>query len=310
MSETPNLGKLSAGQLRDVWPHEAHHFTPWLAQNLELLAEVVGIQLELEQIEVFVEGFSADIVARNPLDNSRVLIENQLEKTDHSHLGQILTYLAGLEAKTVIWIAAEFHPAHLSAIQWLNTHTSDSFNFFAIQLRVVRIANSPFAPVFDVKSGPNTWERQLIKNSEKQPSALSQFRSDFWNYYLSSYPDEQAHFKPGADSNRFQQIPGWELLISCYVAKGSVGVYVRTRLRDTTADVNGILGFHAEKLTDLLKGVRRTINKQGKYSFLQWYEADTSNRELWPELVKWLYTTKKHYLEVFQTVKDDFDDTP
>ena len=102
-------------------------------------------------------------LANNPVDGSRVLIENQLESTDHTHLGQILTYLAGLEAQTVIWAAREFREPHLSAIRWLNTHTTDEFAFFAVKVRVVRIGDAPslVAPLFEVLERPNDWDRRV-----------------------------------------------------------------------------------------------------------------------------------------------------
>ena len=103
--------------LREAWKHEAHEFTPWLAQNIDHLSEAIGVPLELTGTEVAVETFSADILARNPMNDSIVLIENQLEMTDHTHLGQIITYVAGLEAQTVIWIAPSFREPHLSAIR-------------------------------------------------------------------------------------------------------------------------------------------------------------------------------------------------
>ena len=102
------FAKLTEVNLREAWPNEARDFTPWLADNLDRLSQAIGIPMELAGAEVSVEQFSADILARNPADNSLVLIENQLENTDHTHLGQILTYLAGLEAQTVIWIARSF----------------------------------------------------------------------------------------------------------------------------------------------------------------------------------------------------------
>ena len=104
--------------LRTVWRDEAQDFTPWLAENLGRLSRAIGIPLEHEGSEVQVGQFSADIVARNPVDRSRVLIENQLEGSDHKHLGQILTYLAGVQAQTVVWVARDFEEAHRSAIRW------------------------------------------------------------------------------------------------------------------------------------------------------------------------------------------------
>ena len=126
------FGQLKDMDLREVWPYEANNFTPWLAENLSpSCPEAIGIPLELEGTEIAVEGYSVDILATYPADGSRVIIENQLESTDHTHLGQIMTYLAGLEAKTVVWIARDFRGPHLSAIRWLNTHTTDEFAFFA-----------------------------------------------------------------------------------------------------------------------------------------------------------------------------------
>ena len=126
------FGELKNVNLREVWGHEANDFTPWLAANIERLSKAIGVPMELEETEVDVERFSADVVARNPSDDSRVLIENQLEVSDHTHLGQILTYLAGLEARTVVWIARKFHESHRSAIRWLNDHTVETFAFFAV----------------------------------------------------------------------------------------------------------------------------------------------------------------------------------
>ncbi|MBY0421105.1 MAG: hypothetical protein K2Q06_02295, partial [Parvularculaceae bacterium] len=129
--------------IRKAFTHEATVFTPWLADNLDRLAEALGFNLELVTREAAVEGFSADILARCPEDDAMVLIENQLGGSDHGHLGQIMTYLAGLEARSVVWIATDFRDEHLSAIRWLNTHTAEQFTFYAVRLRVVRIGESP-----------------------------------------------------------------------------------------------------------------------------------------------------------------------
>ena len=164
--------------LREAWKHEALEFTPWLAQNIDHLSEAIGVPLELTGTEVAVETFSADILARNPMDDSIVLIENQLETTDHTHLGQIMTYLAGLEAQTVIWIAPAFREPHLSAIRWLNEHTADGFSFFAVKARVVRIGDSPYAPIFEVVEKPDHWQRKL--KSETHGNDLRDQRATYF----------------------------------------------------------------------------------------------------------------------------------
>lgn len=179
------FGRLSDLPLREAWKHEAHDFTPWLAENIDHLSEAIGIPLELTGTEVAVESFSADILARNPMDDSVVLIENQLETTDHTHLGQIMTYLAGLEAQTVVWIAPAFREPHLSAIRWLNEHTADGFSFFAVKARVVRIGDSPFAPIFEVVEKPDRWQRRLKLEAETERSDLREQRRLYFTELLS-----------------------------------------------------------------------------------------------------------------------------
>ena len=137
-------------QLRDIWPHEARDFTPWLAENLVFLAEALGMDLELEATEKRVGDFRADIVCRNKTDNSCVVIENQLEKSNHQHLGKILTYAAGLEAATIIWITEKFRPEHRGVLNWLNKNTSAALQFFGVEIAIIQIADSPYAPVFTV----------------------------------------------------------------------------------------------------------------------------------------------------------------
>lgn len=213
---------------REAWPHEALSFTPWLAENIDQLSEAVGIPLEITGTEIAVDTFAADILARNPSDGTVVLIENQLEQTDHTHLGQIMTYLSGLEAHTVIWIAPKFREPHLSAIRWLNQHTADDFAFFAVRLRVVRIGDSPFAPIFEVLEKPSHWERKL-KEAAK-PAVLndpeSQLRAGFWNLYAERYP-EIAAVKPRSGWNYWMPVAGGRLLFSAYIARKNCGVYIR-----------------------------------------------------------------------------------
>ena len=208
--------------LRAAWPDEARDFTPWLSENLERLSRTLGIPMELEDIEVPVEQFSADVLARNPTDNSLILIENQLEQTDHSHLGQIMTYLAGLQAQTIIWIAREFREPHLSAVRWLNDHTSDPFSFFAIQVKVVRIGNdesSPVSPVFEVLEKPNEWDRRITDTKNEALNELQKYRHDFWQSYAQEYP-EDIQIRPNhIGANVFHNMSG--LVVSQYLAKGN-----------------------------------------------------------------------------------------
>lgn len=302
----PQLGILQEMELRQAWAHEAHQFTPWLAQHLDQLAAQIGIPLELEGSEVSVETFSADILARNPQDNSLVLIENQLERSDHTHLGQIMTYLAGLEASVVIWVAADFREAHLSAIHWLNEHTGDAFSFFAVKVRVVRIDDSPLAPVFEVVARPNAWERRLqaVAKGSQSNAPLMQFRRDFWDFYAAKYPKIGQDVVSGANSNRWREVKSLGVAISSYLAKNGVGIFIRSNTGEAnslSAVYDTLLPF-AEVLSQQI-GVEMGEADE-KYLFSSVYEADTSDRSRWDELIDWLYEKTEAYEHALRTVGD------
>jgi len=157
------LGRLERVDLRDIWLSEATEFTPWLAQpeNLVILGEAVGFELELEAQERNVGPFRADILCKDVETGHWVLIENQLERTDHSHLGQLLTYASGLQAVTIIWIAAKFTEQHRATLDWLNEITDDRFGFFGLEVELWRIGDSLAAPKFNIISKPNNWARDV-----------------------------------------------------------------------------------------------------------------------------------------------------
>lgn len=154
--------RLDSVRLRDVWPHEAHDFTRWLADNLDRLSEVLGVELEWGATEHPVGRYSLDILARvaRPDGSAElVVIENQLEQSDHDHLGKCLTYASGVGASTVVWITPLLNAEHRAAVEWLNQNTHDGIRFFVIQPRAVRIGLSPPALVLDVVVRPNDWQK-------------------------------------------------------------------------------------------------------------------------------------------------------
>ncbi len=158
-----NLSRLEKVDLRDVWKTEAGDFTPWLAreENIALLGNAIGIDLEVEAQEKNVGPFRADILCKDTISENWVLVENQLERTDHVHLGQLLTYAAGLNAVTIVWIADRFTDEHRAALDWLNEITDSSFNFFGLEVELWRIGDSPIAPKFNIASKPNDWTKTV-----------------------------------------------------------------------------------------------------------------------------------------------------
>ena len=297
-TQESELGTLKwVDKLRDVWKDEAQDFTPWLARNLDRLSAVFGIELELEGKEVVVGPYRADIVARDPRDNSRVLIENQLEDADLKHLGQVLAYLAGLEAKVVVWIAKVFGEAHLSAIRWLNTHTDDELAFFAVRVRLAQIGNSPPAPVFEVQESPNNWDRWVHNTAPPgQLTKRGQFRRKFW-FYVADKQYDDVKPKPGfAGSNYYTYVEDADLRICLYVSKDGVGAYLIGNKNEPEESALPRIQPYLKPLHRALKGDVKLDDKWGN-SFL---EIDTHNRANWGEMADWLHTRFRIYESVLR----------
>jgi hypothetical protein len=182
----PSLGLLQQVDLRQVWLSESSDFTPWLAQaeNLAILGETIGVDLELEAQEKFVGPFRADILCKDADNDSWVLIENQLARTDHNHLGQLLTYAAGLQTVTIVWVAAKFTEEHRAALDWLNEITNSRFRFFGLEVELWRIGDSVPAPRFNVISKPNDWSRSVERAaSQIDAEALSDTKLQQQRYW-------------------------------------------------------------------------------------------------------------------------------
>jgi hypothetical protein len=182
-----SLGRLEQVQLRYAWQTEAGDFTPWLANeaNISILADTLGLQLEVVRQEAWVGPFRADIVCRDTLTDELVLIENQLERTDHTHLGQLMTYAAGLEAVTVVWIASQFTDEHREALDWLNRKTSSDVNLFGLEIELWQIGDSAPAPKFNVVAKPNEWGRTVRANVSGQSiaTATDQLKLAYWTAF-------------------------------------------------------------------------------------------------------------------------------
>lgn len=176
-----NLSKLEEiKDLRTVWPHEALDFTPWLSQddNITLLADSIGIDITVDETESSVGDFNVDIFASETGTDRKIIIENQLEDTNHDHLGKLITYASGKSADIVIWVVKHAREEHKAAIEWLNNHTDDSVGFFLCEIKLYRIGNSEPAVKFEVIEKPNDWTKE-IKKSESI-NETQQLRYDYW----------------------------------------------------------------------------------------------------------------------------------
>lgn len=180
------IGKLVEVDVRELWKHEQYNFSDWLSkeENLEYLNEILGLTLVDVDKEVFVGPYRCDLVAKDETSGIYVVIENQLEGTNHDHLGKILTYASGLDAKTMVWIVKEAKEEHRAAVEWINNNTNSDINFFLIEIHAYRIGDSVPAPKFEVIEKPN----DFVKHS-KGPSAnkeLNKSQSErvlFWEQF-------------------------------------------------------------------------------------------------------------------------------
>ena len=190
-----NLKQLTFVDLSEVWRNEPQYFTPWLAkeENLTRLGKTLGIDLELEAQEINIGGFRADLLCKNAIDDSWVLIENQLAPTDHTHVGQLLTYAAGLDASTVIWIARTFRREHRAMLDWQNRITDERYRFFGVEVKVWQIGDSDRAVQFDVVSSPNDWSRGVSRDTRRaanqELSETEQRQISYWTG-LSEYMND------------------------------------------------------------------------------------------------------------------------
>lgn len=307
------LGRLSRVDLREIWVSESSDFTPWLARedNLEILGETLGIDLELEAQEKSVGPFRADILCKDIGTGSWVLVENQLERTDHSHLGQLLTYASGLEAATIVWIAARFTEEHRSTLDWLNKITDESFRFFGLEVELWRIGESPAAPKFNIVSKPNDWSRSVAQAARAiDESELSDIRlkqRSYWDAFHQAL-DEAAGPVSGA---RKPQPQSW-MNYSIGRTGFNLGAVMIRPKRQIRAELY-ITGDQAKSLFHLLLEQKQAIEQELGYE-LDWEElptrrdcrisvymtnVDPEDERDWPRQHEWLAAKVNDFHRVF-----------
>jgi len=295
------LGTLQRIDPRDIWASEAQDFTPWLAQeqNLNVLSSVLGFELELEAQEQNVGPFRADILCKNMDDGSWVLIENQLERTDHIHLGQLITYAAGLQAVTIVWISTRFTDEHRATLDWLNEITNDTFQFFGLEVELWRIGDSPAAPKFNVVSKPNDWARSVSKAAKKLESeALTETKAlqlEYWTSFREYLLSENSTIKPqkalpqhwsnfkigrvgfvlGALLNSRENRIAVELSMNDDNAKAYFGLFSEQR-----DQIEQELGFSLDW--------KKLPERKSSRLVVYWNDKDPSDRNAWPEYHLWM----------------------
>jgi hypothetical protein len=195
------ISRLEKLALRDLWKHEGHGFTPWLAENLDFVSEAIGVELTLVKREAGAGPFSVDILAEDP-QGHQVVIENQLEQTDHDHLGKLITYMSNLDAKTAIWITSNPRPEHEKAVHWLNETLPADASFYLIQIEAYRIGNSDPAPQLTIIAGPSSISKQ-VGSQIKEIAERHTLYKEFWKQLLELAKTKTRLFErisPGNDN--------------------------------------------------------------------------------------------------------------
>jgi hypothetical protein len=234
MTTKESLGKLERVALRDCWDREDSDFTPWLAgeTNIRILGESIGMELEVQEEEAAVGLFRADILCRDTSTDELVIVENQLERTDHSHLGQVITYAAGFEAVTVVWIAAKFTEEHRAALDWLNRITEEHIRFFGIEIELWRIGDSNPAPMFHIAAKPNDWAKNVkVATRRGGTTEGGQSQVTFWTAFGNYLQSQNASFKPPSPYPRNWNNWGIGRTGSALVAKVLQGKSVSVRVQ-------------------------------------------------------------------------------
>ena len=192
-----NLGKLEKiTNLREVWKNEATDFTKWLAKenNIKLLSEELGFNITVDETEASTGRYNADIKAHEEETDKTIIIENQLEMTNHDHLGKVIVYSAGFDADIQIWIVKDVRDEHKQAVDWLNEHSDEHINIFLVQIELWKIGDSQIAPKFQIVSKPNNWAKAIRKNVSKNMSNASTIQLNFWEDFKNYCEEKKVSF--------------------------------------------------------------------------------------------------------------------
>lgn len=282
--------------LRSVWPHEALDFTPWLADNIDLLADALDLEITVDETESSVGDFNVDIYASETGRERKIIIENQLEDTNHDHLGKLITYASGKSADIIIWVVKHAREEHKAAIEWLNARTDDKIAFFLCEIKIYKIGDSGPAVKFEVIERPNDWTKEIKKADNMRPS--QQKRLEYWTAYNdyafanTEYAKQFRRRKPSDDH--------W-MDISIGSASAHLSITMIQKRNETGVE------FYINDDKELYKDLyskKDTIEKEAGLSF-DWQElpqrkasrvlitnsADFDDTSSWPQQFDWIIST-------------------
>jgi len=307
MSPTLSFGALQSVELRTCWADEARNLTPWVASEdgLKLLGAALDIELACESCEVPVGPFSADILARDLTTNSLVVIENQLERTNHDHFGKTLTYAAVLGATTVVWIARTFTDEHRKALEWLNELARGDLQLYGVELQVWKIGDSAPAPRFEVVCSPNELVQAATRARDSESSPTRQLQLEFWTAV------KEALQRTGEFSSL--HTPRGQYWFDIAIGRSSMNLSLTANTDDKRVGIRLYLSWRvADAVLRQLEPQRPEIDAAIGES-LEWNPhpeksdktirlvraADIGDRSAWPEIISWLTKRAIVFKQVF-----------
>ena len=305
------IDRLVAAPLRQLWPHEATDFTPWLADNIDLLGDALDMTLEDVETEASVGGLSADLVAVND-QGETVIVENYLNALDHRHLGQLITYAAGLDAAYAVLVAESFRDEHRSALGWLNDISRDGFGFFGVEVAAWRIADSPPAPQLRLVVKPDNWQRAVRAADTGRKATYAQFWAGFlprlhdaeprWRGTKKPQPENWMQFKSAATAVKY--------IVRVRPSILTVQAYIDTGDDTTTSELYDWLyeqrheieaAFAADLLWNRLDGRRASVINTNYPN-----DVNVEDRDTWPALWEWLVLTMGRLANAIDPVLDRY----
>lgn len=303
-----NLGQLKEiKDLRRVWPHEALDFTPWLAEedNLMLLSDAVGLEITVDETESSVGDFNVDIYATETGTDRKIIIENQLEDTNHDHLGKLITYASGKAADIVIWVVKRAREEHRAAIEWLNNHTDENIAFFLLEVKLFQIGDSDIAVKFEVIEKPNDWTKEIKRQTSSSPTL--QARYDYWVAF-NEYAFNNIQFAK-AFNRRKASTDHWMTLSvgssACHInllqVRKDNNIIVEWYITDDKELYQKVYSHKEDIEADMGMALDwRELPDKKASRILVIHEADFDNKDKWPEQFGWIMAAAMKMKKAFK----------
>ena len=303
------LGRLEEVDIRTVWQHEQYDFSRWLAseENIQELGDTLNLSLTDIETEKFIGNYRCDILCKDELTGKTVLVENQLEMTNHDHLGKIITYASGKDAKYISWIVKRARDEHRQAIEWLNAHTDNEINFFLLEIELWRIGDSLPAPKFNIVERPNDWVKEE-RNTSAEITERGKFCISYWEAfrnYAAAHPTFTKEFK----LRRAHKDSWFDLAVgksNCHISlnvqptKGTVdiGIYIPDDKKYYAE-----LGAYSEEIAKMFDGeiVWREASKACRIYIMK--SIDSNNQTNWNTIFDWYIHLAPIFKKVTKMVK-------